>query len=92
MFTTTILDGLKRWAAIRLRTVSNQLQRWTRPLTGTLVGGALADVATTKSALLAENALLRQQLIILQRQVKRPTLTPGDRARLVLLARLTRTW
>jgi putative transposase len=38
-----------------------------------------------------ENALLRQQLIVLRRQVKRPALAPGDRVRLVLLARLART-
>jgi hypothetical protein len=40
----------------------------------------------------AENALLRQQLIIFRREVKRPSLTRTDRALLVLLARLARTW
>ena len=38
------------------------------------------------------NAMLRQQLIVLNRQVKRPQLTQGDRLRLVLLARLTGFW
>jgi hypothetical protein len=38
------------------------------------------------------NALLRQQLIILHRQVKRPTCSKADRTLLVLLARLVRTW
>jgi len=42
--------------------------------------------------LTAENALLRQQLIVLQRQVKRPVFTPRDRLLLVLLARLARGW
>jgi len=42
--------------------------------------------------LVAENALLRQQLSVLQRQVTRPALTPRDRVLLVLLARLTRSW
>jgi putative transposase len=36
--------------------------------------------------------LLRQQLIILRRQVKRPQLTQVDRIRLVLLARCTQFW
>jgi putative transposase len=36
--------------------------------------------------------MLRQQLIILKRQIKRPKLTNGDRIRLVLLARITRYW
>jgi hypothetical protein len=36
--------------------------------------------------------MLRQQLIFLRRQVKRPKLTYGDRIRLVLLARFARYW
>jgi hypothetical protein len=36
--------------------------------------------------------LLRQQLIVLNRQVNRPLLTNRDRFRLVLLARCTRFW
>jgi len=75
-----------------LRTLSRQLHPWTRPLTRTLVGGALADGSKTKRAVRAEHALRRQHLIIVRRQVKRLTLTPGERARLVLLARLTPTW
>ena len=41
---------------------------------------------------MAENALLRQQLIVLKRQVKRPVCTEADRLLLVLLARLVRSW
>jgi transposase InsO family protein len=52
----------------------------------------LSDLGRSKSELIAENALLRQQLIILRRQVKRPTFTRTDRMLLVLLARLDRTW
>ena len=46
----------------------------------------------TKPELLAENALLRQQLIILRRQVTRPRCRPAERVRLVLLASRLRTW
>jgi putative transposase len=46
----------------------------------------------TKAALIAENAFLRQQLVVLRRQVKRPALTPADRRHLVLLARLACGW
>src|SRR5215831_6875082 len=46
----------------------------------------------SKSELVSENALLRQPLLILKRQVKRPTCTQTDRILLVLLARLVRTW
>ena len=49
-------------------------------------------MAGGKSALLAENALLRQQLVILRRQIKRPVYRKRDRLLLVLLARIVRTW
>jgi putative transposase len=39
-----------------------------------------------------ENVLLCQQLIILNRQVKRPACTKADRMLLILLARTVRTW
>jgi putative transposase len=42
--------------------------------------------------LIAENALLRQQLIILHRQIKRPVYRKTDRLLLVLLATIVRTW
>src|SRR5207245_1193545 len=43
---------------------------WTTPLTSSLPLGTFADLARSKSELMAENALLRQQLIILIRVVK----------------------
>ncbi len=52
----------------------------------------LTDLGRNKSELISENALLRQQLIILKRQVKRPACTKTDRLLLVLLARLVRAW
>ena len=58
----------------------------------TLPLSTLADLSRSKSELVAENALLRQQLIILRRQVKRPACTKTDRLLLVLLARVVRTW
>ena len=54
--------------------------------------GTLTDLARSKSELVAENALLRQQLIILRRQVKRPACTKTDRMLLVLLAKMARNW
>jgi len=89
---TTILGMLQKRADAIVRVVHNRLLRWTKPATRTPVRGAIADVAMTKAALVAANALLRQQLIVLHRHVKRPALTPRDRLWLVLLARLTRGW
>ncbi|MBK9745807.1 MAG: hypothetical protein IPO91_03420 [Chloroflexi bacterium] len=52
----------------------------------------LADIKRSKSELIVENAFLRQQLIVLQRQTKRPVLTPRDRGLLVLLASRFPRW
>jgi transposase InsO family protein len=41
---------------------------------------------------LVENAILRQQLIVLNRQAHRPRLTNNDRVRLVILSRFTNFW
>ena len=72
--------------------ISRRLAAATRPAGATLIAGALADATRSRSALIAENALLRHQLGIVRRQVKRPRCTPVDRALLVLLASRLRTW
>jgi putative transposase len=73
--------------------VKQHLKQWTKPVTTTLVTETLSDMTTRSRAdLIAENAMLRQQLIVLNRQIKRPQLTNGDRIRLVLLARCTQFW
>jgi putative transposase len=74
------------------RRAKQHLKQWTRPVTATLVTGALSDMTRSRADLIAENVILRQQLIVLKRQVKRPQLTNGDRIRLVLLARCTGFW
>jgi hypothetical protein len=75
-----------------LQSLHHRLVAWTKPDTTSLLLGMLTDLARSKSQLVAENALLRQQLIILRRQVKRPACTKTDRMLLVLLARMVRTW
>jgi len=54
--------------------------------------GAVLDLTRRKTDLVAENALLRHQLVLLKRSSKRPTLIPADRLSLLLLAKVTRTW
>lgn len=45
---------------------------WLSPQTASLVVGAMRNMVDSKAELLLKNALLRQQLIILKRQVKQP--------------------
>jgi putative transposase len=75
-----------------LQSLHHRFVAWTTPDTTSLLLLTLTDLTSSKSELVAENALLRQQLIILRRQVKRPACTKTDRMLLVLLARMGRTW
>ena len=75
-----------------LDALPSRFARWTKPIRTSLPLATLTDLGKSKSQLIAENALLRQQLIMLRRQVKRPPVTRTDRILLVLLARLVRTW
>ena len=52
----------------------------------------LLDLTRSRTDLVIENALLRQQLIILKRQLKRPLLTNPERFRLVFLSHFTKFW
>lgn len=72
--------------------VQRRLRTLIKPAAAPLVGGTLADLGRSKSQLLLENALLRQQLLILQRSVKRPRCSATDRALLVLLTSRLSTW
>ena len=72
--------------------VDQSVKQRFQPAKSHLIGGMLADIARSKSELIAENAFLRQQLIVLQRQTKRPVLKPGDRTLLVFLASRFRWW
>ena len=77
----------------RLSSAANQLfRRITEPARPNLVTGTLADLPRSRAELLAENALLRQQLIVLRRGTKTPRLTWQERLSLVFLARWVPNW
>jgi len=70
----------------------HQIKTFTKPSTGRITFGTLSDLFRSREDLIAENAFLRQQLIIINRKIKRPQLTNSDRLSLVLLARCTPFW
>ena len=72
--------------------VGERVQQMLKPSTGSLLVGMVQDAVRSKAQLIAENALLRHQLIILRRQVKHPQLSNRDRLKLLLLARATPFW
>lgn len=53
---------------------------------------AARDLVRSRTDLVAENALLRQQLIVLRRSVAHPKIEDSDRAIMLLLARLNSAW
>ncbi|CAA9544844.1 MAG: Mobile element protein, partial [uncultured Thermomicrobiales bacterium] len=64
---------------------------WVRPAAAHAAGTG-TDLLRSRAQLLAENALLRHQVLVLRRNVKRPAVTATDRALLVLLAGRVRAW
>jgi hypothetical protein len=68
------------------------LRQWTKPDNRSLPVNAALDLDRTRLELILENALLRQQIIILEQQSKRPRLSWRDRTIIVLLVSKLRTW
>jgi len=75
------------WQAVKQR-----FRHWTKPANHSLALNAALDMTRSKSELVLENAPLRQQLILLQRQVQRPKLSWPDRTLIVLLASKLPSW
>ncbi len=92
LFVLAVFFLIKRRICLSLQALQERVLRWLKPPTASLVLGTFADLTRGKAELLAENALLRQQLIILRRQIKRPVYKKSDRLLLVLLARMVQTW
>ena len=75
-----------------LQAARSTISRMTKAIAHGPVLATVADLARSKPQLVAENLLLRQQLVVLHRSVKRPQLTPAERGLVVLLASRVKTW
>jgi putative transposase len=87
-----LLQGVRRLSHRVLHALSQRLRTATAPSSARLVVDTLTDLPRSKGELIAENALLRQQIVVLQRNVKRVHCTPTDRALLVVLASRVQAW
>jgi putative transposase len=72
------LISIKQHVSLSFHVLQERFSRGIRPPTTSLLFGTLVDLTRGKSELLAENALLRHQLIILRRQIKRPVYRQSD--------------
>lgn len=79
-------------AALCGRLIGQKFNTLTKSAKDSPLVGAAFDLSKSNTQLLAENALLRQQLLVLNCQVKNPKFTPKDRFVLVLLASLVSNW
>jgi len=67
-----LFTRVTRGIGIHLDALNQRFIRWTTLSTGRLAVAASADLTRSKPALVAENAFLRRQLIVLNRHVARP--------------------
>ena len=57
------------------QSIKQAIRQWVKPDNHSPALNAALDLSRSKSELILENALLRQQLIIYQRETKRPKIT-----------------
>ncbi len=88
-FARAVKTTLVGWARVAGRAIKRLLKPARTVVAAT--AGVARDVMRTRPQLLAENALLRQQVIVLERSMKRPALGRLDRLVMVILARLNAT-
>ena len=87
-----LVSLLHRLVRPLLQVLRSRFLAWCRPATHAQPIGVLSDLLRSRRELVAENALLRQQLIVLRRRRKRPPFSRLDRLLLVLLAGRVRAW
>ena len=63
-----LIRSLKRFVS----RMKQHLKQWSKPAFPSMAVGSLSDLRRSRKELIIENALLRQHLIVLNRQVKRP--------------------
>ena len=72
--------------------VAAAVRSGTRPSPAPVTSGLLRDVTCSRRELIAENLLLRQQLIVAARQAKKPRFAAHERGLLVALAHFIPQW
>ncbi len=77
-----------------LRNVGELIKKLTKPApsVAAAAAGVAVDTTRTKQNLVVQNALLRQQLVVLRRSFSRPQLEDTDRSKRGPLSRLDSAW
>ena len=87
-----LLNWMRQLVTTGVQELHDRLRSRTKlPITSFAVG-SIHDLARSKPQLVIETALLRQQLTVLNRSVKRPRWTRADQALVILLASRLQRW
>ncbi len=87
-----MISSLRQCFEYILNTIAQHIQQWVKLKNPSLFADAVFDLTRSKSELMLENAFLRQQLIVLNRQLIRPAIKPRERICLLVLASGLRSW
>jgi putative transposase len=87
-----VISSLQHFFELILNIIAQSIQRLVKPRNPSLFTGVILDLTRSGSELVLENAFLRQQLIVLNRQVVRPACKPRERVLLVMLTSGLRSW
>ena len=92
MPTCTIGPSIRKLGIWLAKHVNRVFKALLRPASAAPLVNTLLDLPRPKQDLIAENALLRHQRALVLRQSKPPRLKSSDRLKLLLLARMTKSW
>ncbi len=87
-----MISSLRQCFEYILNTIAQHIKQWVKLKNPSLFADAVFDLTRSKSELMLENAFLRQQLIVLNRQLIRPAIKPRERICLLVLASGLRSW
>lgn len=87
-----LVQSVKRLFKKGMQFAQDKYIKWTTPAKSSQLKAISLDLTRSKAELIAENAILRQQLIVLNRQVKQPRFKPLDRFLMVILASWVVSW
>jgi putative transposase len=89
---STFISGIKQRCAARLQRAQQWFKTQLKPTVAAPSMQTISDLMRPKAELVLENAFLRAQLVVLKRQVKRPSLTTKDRVLMLWLASKVPHW
>src|SRR5258708_18991745 len=89
---STFLSSIKQRCAALLQQAQQWIKTQLKPAVAAPLMQTMSDLMRPKAELVLENVFLRSQLIVLNRQVKRPRLTAKDRILMLWLASKQPHW